>query len=65
MFIRPLHGADFKIITSVASDPAVWGQKTKVSGVQSSWPGLLALSDGTVMGCSAHGGVNCHSISFS
>ena len=64
IFYRPLHGADFKIITSPSSDPAMWGQKTTVSGVQSSWPGLLALTDGTVLGCSAHGGVNCHFISF-
>ncbi|KIM91249.1 glycoside hydrolase family 93 protein [Piloderma croceum F 1598] len=63
-YYRPDRGANFKIITSLSSDPAVWGQKTTVSGVQSSWPGLLALTDGTVLGCSDHGGVNCHSISF-
>ncbi|KAF8801543.1 glycoside hydrolase family 93 protein [Phlegmacium glaucopus] len=57
--------ASFKILTSDPSDPASWGRKTTVSGVQSSWPGLLALGDGTVLGCSDHGGVNCHSISFS
>lgn len=58
-------GANFKIVTSPSSDPESWGQKTTVAGVQSNWPGLLALSDGTVLGCAETGGVYCHSISFS
>ncbi|KZP20116.1 glycoside hydrolase family 93 protein [Athelia psychrophila] len=58
-------GANFKIVTSASTDPAVWGQKTTVAPVQSNWPGLLANGDGTVFGCADTSGAYCHRISFS
>ncbi|KXN91788.1 hypothetical protein AN958_12063, partial [Leucoagaricus sp. SymC.cos] len=62
----PTNGADMKIVTSDFTDPAKWGRKTLVSGVQSNWPGLLAKNDGGALGCAGHNGSSvCHQIHFS
>ncbi|KAF5350117.1 hypothetical protein D9756_009219 [Leucocoprinus leucothites] len=60
-----VNGADMKIVTSALSDPASWGRKTTVSGVQSNWPGMLAKTDGGALGCADNGGAVCHQINFS
>jgi hypothetical protein len=60
-----VNGADFKIVTGGPVQTGAWGNKVTVSGVQSNWPGLLAKSDGSVLGCADNGGVKCHSITFS
>ncbi|KAJ7027881.1 neuraminidase [Mycena alexandri] len=59
-------GGSMKILTSLPSDPAVWGQKTIVSPVSSLWAGLFARSDGsnTVVGCADNNGAKCHEVSF-
>ncbi|KAJ6581102.1 glycoside hydrolase family 93 protein [Mycena capillaripes] len=59
-------GASMKILTSLSSDPAVWGQKTTVLPVASFWPGLYSRVDGsaTVVACADNGGARCHQISF-
>lgn len=54
----------FKIITSSTGVTGSWGDKTTVAtGGASAWPGLLALADGSVLGCA--GAVACHMITFS
>ncbi|KAJ7055692.1 glycoside hydrolase family 93 protein [Mycena amicta] len=60
------QGASMKILTSLSSDPAVWGQKTTVLPISSLWPGLYSRVDGTatVVGCADNGGARCRSISF-
>ncbi|KAL1712134.1 glycoside hydrolase family 93 protein [Schizophyllum commune] len=60
----PDVGASFKIMTNTPGGE--WGHKTEVSGIQSSWPGLFAKDDGTVLGCSGHSGEGsvCHEITF-
>ncbi|KAH8913831.1 glycoside hydrolase family 93 protein [Atractiella rhizophila] len=60
-----VQGANMKIVTGGPVATGAWGNKVTVSGVQSSWPGLLAKSDGTVLGCADNGGAKCHSITFS
>ncbi|KAJ7173618.1 glycoside hydrolase family 93 protein [Mycena filopes] len=59
-------GASMKILTSLSSDPAVWGQKTTVFPVSSLWPGLFSRVDGTntVVACADNNGAKCHEISF-
>ncbi|KAF8196863.1 glycoside hydrolase family 93 protein [Mycena galopus ATCC 62051] len=58
-------GASFKILTSLSTDPQVWGQKTIVLPVQSLW-GSLFRNEGsaTVIGCADNGGARCHEVSF-
>ncbi|KIY63212.1 glycoside hydrolase family 93 protein [Cylindrobasidium torrendii FP15055 ss-10] len=51
----------FKILTSPPTVSGSWGNKATV--MTGAWPGLFALTDGTVMGCA--GNAECHSISFS
>ncbi|KIY70788.1 glycoside hydrolase family 93 protein [Cylindrobasidium torrendii FP15055 ss-10] len=51
----------FKILTSPPAVTGTWGNKATV--MNGAWPGLFALTDGTVLGCA--GGAECHSISFS
>ncbi|KAF8313893.1 glycoside hydrolase family 93 protein [Clavulina sp. PMI_390] len=58
-------GASMKIVTSNSVDPEVWGQKTTVFGVQANWPGLHALSDGSILGCVDYSGAKCKRITFS
>ncbi|KAJ7777333.1 glycoside hydrolase family 93 protein [Mycena metata] len=60
------NGGSMKILTSLSSDPAVWGQKTTVLPVTSVWPGIFARSDGsnTAVGCADNSGAKCHEISF-
>lgn len=57
-------GSDMKIVTSQPVTPQGWGNKVTVSPVTSYWPSLLAMTDGTVLGCADNGGAKCHSISF-
>ncbi|KAJ7708747.1 glycoside hydrolase family 93 protein, partial [Mycena rosella] len=60
------NDASMKIVTSLSTDPPVWGQKTTVLGVSSYWPGLYHCIDGsgTVVGCADLNGARCLSISF-
>ncbi|KAJ7460739.1 glycoside hydrolase family 93 protein [Mycena latifolia] len=59
-------GAAMKILTSLSTDPPVWGQKTTVLGVPSLWPSVYRRVDGsgTVVACADLNGVRCRSISF-
>ncbi|KAF7356962.1 Sialidase domain-containing protein [Mycena venus] len=41
------NGASLKILTSLSTDPPVWGQKTLVLPVQSLWGSLFKRVDGT------------------
>ncbi|KAJ7746800.1 glycoside hydrolase family 93 protein [Mycena maculata] len=59
-------GGSMKILTSLGTDPAAWGNKVTVLPITSEWPGLYARQDGsgTALGCADNGGVVCRSISF-
>ncbi|KAJ7249478.1 glycoside hydrolase family 93 protein [Mycena rebaudengoi] len=62
------QAASMKILTSLSTDPAVWGQKTTVLGASSFWPSVYRQVDalsGTVLACADRGGVRCRQISFS
>ncbi|KAJ7623700.1 glycoside hydrolase family 93 protein [Roridomyces roridus] len=59
------QGASMKIVTSLSTDPASWGQKTTVLPISSLWPSVFARTDGTVLACADNGGVRCRSVSFS
>ncbi|KAL1745333.1 glycoside hydrolase family 93 protein [Schizophyllum fasciatum] len=62
----PDKGANFKIVTKAPGGDR-WEHKTEVFGIQATWPGLLAKTDGSVLGCSGHSGEGsvCHEITFS
>ncbi|KAE9395910.1 hypothetical protein BT96DRAFT_922475 [Gymnopus androsaceus JB14] len=54
----------FKIVTSSTGVTGSWSDETTVAtGGNSAWPGLLALADGSVLGCA--GAAQCHMITFS
>ncbi|KAF5388922.1 hypothetical protein D9757_005136 [Collybiopsis confluens] len=54
----------FKIVTSGTGTTGSWGEETTVATAgNSAWPGLLALPNGSVLGCS--GSATCHMITFS
>ena len=60
-------GAAFKILTSPpVGDGSGWGHETVVTGIPSSWPGMLAKSDGSVLSCAGHAaeGAVCHAVTF-
>ncbi|KAJ7460738.1 glycoside hydrolase family 93 protein [Mycena latifolia] len=61
-----VKGASMKILTSLSTDPPVWGQKTTVLGDGSLWPSMFFRVDGsnTAVGCADTKGVRCRSISF-
>jgi hypothetical protein len=65
MAYRP-NGASYKILTSLSTDPPVWGQKTTVLPVQSLWGSLFRRVDGTatIVACADNGGARCHQVSF-
>ncbi|KAJ7849952.1 glycoside hydrolase family 93 protein [Mycena olivaceomarginata] len=60
------NGASYKILTSLSTDPPVWGQKTTVLPVQSLWGSLFRRVDGTatIVACADNGGARCHQVSF-
>jgi len=60
------NGSSMKILTSLSTYPAVWGQKTTVLPVSSLWPALYSRVDGTgtVIACADNGGARCHQVSF-
>ncbi|KAJ7493330.1 glycoside hydrolase family 93 protein [Mycena galericulata] len=60
------QGASMKILTSLSTDPAVWGQKTTVLPISSLWPSVYSRSDGTgtVIACADNNGVRCRTVSF-
>ncbi|KAJ7708702.1 hypothetical protein B0H17DRAFT_1030599 [Mycena rosella] len=60
------NDASMKIVTSLSTDPPVWGHKTTVLGASSFWTGLYHRIDGsgTVVGCADPSGARCRSISF-
>ncbi|KAJ7355705.1 glycoside hydrolase family 93 protein [Mycena albidolilacea] len=60
------NGASYKILTSLSTDPPVWGQKTTVLPVQSLWGSLFRRVDGTatIIACADNGGARCHQVSF-
>lgn len=60
-----VNGASMKIVTAQPSVNAAWGNKATISGVQSSWPGILGMRDGSVLACADNGGAKCHSVTFS
>ena len=62
----PDTGVSFKIVTGPPVATGSWGHKTQVTDPQSSWPGLFAQSDGSVLGCVGHAseGAICHKITF-
>ncbi|KIK59418.1 glycoside hydrolase family 93 protein [Collybiopsis luxurians FD-317 M1] len=54
----------FKIVTSGTGAAGSWSDETTVATASNSaWPGLLALPNGSVLGCS--GSATCHMITFS
>ncbi|KAJ6561158.1 glycoside hydrolase family 93 protein [Mycena vulgaris] len=59
-------GASMKILTSLSTDPPVWGRKTTVLGVASLWPSVFSRVDGsgTVVACADNNGARCRQISF-
>ena len=52
-----------KIITS--TDGINWGSKSTVFGVQSYWPGLLALNDSSLLVLSDFGGAKSQRVALS
>ncbi|KAJ7132217.1 glycoside hydrolase family 93 protein [Mycena epipterygia] len=59
-------GASMKILTSLSTDPAVWGHKTTVLGISSFWPSVYRRVDGsgTVVACADMNGVRCREVTF-
>ncbi|RPD66328.1 glycoside hydrolase family 93 protein [Lentinus tigrinus ALCF2SS1-7] len=62
----PSQFVSFKIVTGGPVATGNWGHETTVTTPQSSWPGLLAKSDGTVLACVGHDpeGSVCHTVTF-